>query len=85
MSGVVQDWLAAAGRYPLLTPSQELDLGHKIQRGFEPVLTYSNHWIADERLREAVAQFAGQEADQVRAYQRNAATLLPFKRGLDQS
>ena len=22
---------------------------HKIQRGFEPVLTYSNHWIVDER------------------------------------
>ena len=33
MSGIVNDWLAAAGRYPLLTPSQELDLGHKIQRG----------------------------------------------------
>jgi len=57
---------------------------HKIQRGFEPVLTYSNHWIADERLREAVAQFAEQESEQVRAYQRDAATLLPFKQELDQ-
>ena len=52
---------------------------HKIQRGFEPILTYSNHWIVDERLREAVAQFAEQESQQVRAYQREAATLLPFK------
>jgi len=52
---------------------------HKIQRGFEPILTYSNHWIVDERLREAVAQFAEQESEQVRAYQREATTLLPFK------
>jgi len=54
---------------------------HKIQRGFEPILTFSNHWIADERLREAVAQFAEQERRHVRAYQREAATLLPFRRG----
>lgn len=52
---------------------------HKIQRGFEPVLTFSNHWISDERLRDAVASFAKQECEHVRAYQREAATLLPFK------
>ena len=52
---------------------------HKIQRGFEPILTYSNHWIVDERLRDAVARFAAQESEQVRAYQREASTLLPFK------
>ena len=52
---------------------------HKIQRGFEPVLTFSNHWIADDRLRTAVASFANQECEHVRAYQREAKTLLPFK------
>lgn len=52
---------------------------HKIQRGFEPILTYSNHWIVDQRLREAVADFAKQERAHVRAYQREASTLLPFK------
>lgn len=26
---------------------------HKIQRGFEPIVTYSNHWIADLRFNEA--------------------------------
>jgi len=52
---------------------------HKIQRGFEPVLTYSNHWIVDERFSDAVARFAAQECDHVRAYQQEAATLLPFK------
>jgi predicted N-acyltransferase len=54
---------------------------HKIQRGFEPILTYSNHWIVDERLREAVAQFSAQEREHVQAYQREASTLLPFKVG----
>lgn len=54
---------------------------HKIQRGFEPILTYSNHWIVDERLREAVAQFSAQEREHVQAYQREASTLLPFKLG----
>ncbi|GIR70048.1 MAG: hypothetical protein CM15mP74_12990 [Halieaceae bacterium] len=52
---------------------------HKIQRGFEPVLTFSNHWISDARLRDAVSQFAEQESEHVRAYQREASTLLPFK------
>ena len=54
---------------------------HKIQRGFEPILTYSNHLIVDERLREAVAQFSAQEREHVQAYQREASTLLPFKHG----
>ena len=31
--GIVNAWLAAAGRYPLLAPSQELDLARKVQRG----------------------------------------------------
>jgi predicted N-acyltransferase len=52
---------------------------HKIQRGFEPILTYSNHWIVDDRLRDAVAKFTTQESEQVRAYQREAISLLPFK------
>ena len=30
---MVQDWLRAAGRYPLLTAEQEIDLSHKLQRG----------------------------------------------------
>ncbi len=52
---------------------------HKIQRGFEPILTYSNHWIVDERLRPAVESFAEQEREQVQTYLRQASSLLPFK------
>ena len=43
------------------------------------MLTFSNHWISDARLRDAVSQFAKQESEHVRAYQREASVLLPFK------
>lgn len=52
---------------------------HKIQRGFEPVATWSSHWIADPRLAEAVADFTRREQPHSEAYQREAATLLPFR------
>jgi uncharacterized protein len=34
---------------------------HKVQRGYEPVRTYSAHWIADARLKSAIAQFLERE------------------------
>ena len=52
---------------------------HKIQRGFRPVLTYSNHWIADGRLASAVADFTEREKPHTRDYLRQATSLLPFK------
>ncbi len=52
---------------------------HKIQRGFRPVNTYSNHWIADPRLAEAVADFTRREKPHIEAYRRDAASLLPFR------
>jgi len=52
---------------------------HKIQRGFEPVYTYSNHWIADPRLASAVAEFTDRERPQTEDYLQRAASLLPFK------
>jgi predicted N-acyltransferase len=52
---------------------------HKIQRGFEPVLTHSNHWIAEPALSEAVADFTAHERRQTKAYCEQAKTLLPFK------
>ena len=54
---------------------------HKIQRGFRPVPTWSNHWIADPRLSAAVGDFTRQEDGHSREYQRQAAELLPFKAG----
>ena len=52
---------------------------HKIQRGFRPVPTWSNHWIADPRLARAVEDFTVQEAKHTEAYMSEASTLLPFK------
>lgn len=52
---------------------------HKIQRGFEPTLTYSNHWIAEPRLKTAVEDFCRRDCEHVKQYREQAATLLPFK------
>jgi len=52
---------------------------HKIQRGFEPAYTYSNHWIADEKFREAIAQFLLREEKHIALYKKQAEQLLPFK------
>jgi len=52
---------------------------HKIQRGFRPVPTWSNHWIADPRLSDAVGEFTRSEAAHSEAYLQGASTLLPFK------
>jgi uncharacterized protein len=54
---------------------------HKIQRGFKPVKTYSNHWIADPALSAAVADFTRQESAHTEQYITQAAELLPFKTG----
>ena len=53
---------------------------HKIQRGFEPISTYSSHWIAEPGLSQAVGDFTRREAQHSEAYRREAATLLPFRR-----
>ncbi len=52
---------------------------HKIQRGFEPVTTYSNHWLAEPAFSRAVADFLQQEKPHIEAYKREAAKLLPFR------
>lgn len=52
---------------------------HKIKRGFEPVLTYSSHWIAEEQFRPAIDRFLQQEAVQLKDYRERASQLLPYK------
>jgi len=34
---------------------------HKVQRGYEPVRTFSAHWVADRRFKSAIAQFLERE------------------------
>jgi len=52
---------------------------HKIQRGFRPVYTYSNHWIADARFRAAIAQFIASEDKHIGNYKADAERYLPFR------
>ncbi len=73
--------------YCIANGLQKFDPGaqgeHKIQRGFRPVPTWSNHWIADPRLSAAVGDFTRSEAQHNRAYLEGAATLLPFRQARD--
>ncbi|WP_049631055.1 GNAT family N-acetyltransferase [Cellvibrio sp. pealriver] len=52
---------------------------HKIARGFEPTLTYSNHWINRQDFAGAIAHFIGQEANAIKHYAEDARAMLPFK------
>ncbi|MES2824968.1 MAG: GNAT family N-acetyltransferase [Pseudomonadota bacterium] len=52
---------------------------HKIQRGFEPIITYSNHWLMRDDFQQAISNFVDQEAEGVQAYSADAKNNLPFK------
>ena len=52
---------------------------HKVKRGFWPIETYSAHWIKDKRFRKAIEDFLTQEAKQIKRYNRQCRSLLPFK------
>jgi uncharacterized protein len=54
---------------------------HKIARGFEPVMTYSNHWLAREDFQQAINQFVAAESKSIADYIAEAKTYLPFKTG----
>jgi predicted N-acyltransferase len=53
---------------------------HKVARGFEPVLTYSAHYVADPRFREAIAEFVEREAPAVDAYAAEIDQHTPFRK-----
>jgi predicted N-acyltransferase len=53
---------------------------HKIQRGYLPRSTYSNHWIAERGFRNAVADFLERERAAVAHQMEELTELGPFKR-----
>ncbi|HSG33621.1 MAG TPA: GNAT family N-acetyltransferase [Sphingomonadaceae bacterium] len=55
--------------------------GHKIARGYEPVQTWSAHWIADPGFRAAVAEFLGRERRGVAADTIYLGERTPFRKG----
>ncbi|RPF71250.1 GNAT family N-acetyltransferase [Aurantiacibacter spongiae] len=55
--------------------------GHKLARGYEPVVTTSMHWLADPGFRRAVAEFLKQEQRGVEVDQLYMAGRTPFRKG----
>ena len=54
--------------------------GHKLARGYRPVLTRSAHWIAHPGLREAVAHYLSQERSAVESDADFLESRTPFKK-----
>ncbi|GIT32901.1 MAG: hypothetical protein Ct9H300mP3_04320 [Gammaproteobacteria bacterium] len=52
---------------------------HKIKRGFQPVETYSSHWIKDERFKKAIDDFLVREREHSWENNERCKSLLPFK------
>jgi uncharacterized protein len=69
--------------YCIANGLQRFDSGaqgeHKVTRGFEPVTTYSVHWLRDPQFREAVQRFLIREKNSLQQYRQNAETYLPFR------
>ena len=55
--------------------------GHKLARGYEPVPTWSAHWLADGGFREAVADFLEREREGVAQDSLYLAGRTPFRKG----
>lgn len=55
--------------------------GHKLARGYEPVQTWSMHWIADPRFRAAVADFLSREREGVAQDSQFLNERTPFRKG----
>ncbi|WP_417222548.1 GNAT family N-acetyltransferase [Amphritea sp.] len=53
---------------------------HKIQRGFEPIETWSAHWLAHPGFQQAVQQFTEEEESLLRQEMATLRERLPFKK-----
>ncbi len=53
---------------------------HKVTRGYMPTTTYSAHYIADSRLRRAIADFLSHERAHVAAEIAEYAEAAPFRK-----
>ena len=52
---------------------------HKILRGFEPTLCYSNHYLQHPDFQEAIKDFLHREKIGIENYKTQAEQVLPFK------
>jgi uncharacterized protein len=54
---------------------------HKLQRGYEPVPTYSAHWIREPGFRVAIERFLNQERREMALEIDQLRELLPYRQG----
>ena len=52
---------------------------HKISRGFEPITTYSAHWIQSPQFSKLIANFLQREKVLIQQYKIDCLQYLPFK------
>ena len=52
---------------------------HKLARGFAPVKTYSAHWLAEPRFKDAVARYLERESRGIEAYVNELEDRSPLK------
>jgi predicted N-acyltransferase len=52
---------------------------HKVARGFEPTITWSAHYIADRRFREAIDDYLGREGAAIDEYAAEVREHVPFR------
>ena len=52
---------------------------HKISRGFEPITTYSAHWIQNPHFSKLITNFLQREKVLVQQYKNDCFQQLPFK------
>lgn len=55
--------------------------GHKLTRGYEPIKTWSAHWLADAGFRAAVADFLDREKRGIEVDQLHLGRRTPFRKG----
>ena len=62
---------------------QKFDSGaqgeHKISRGFQPITTYSAHWIQNTHFSNLIADFLKREQELIQQYKKSCMLKLPFK------
>ncbi|GDY27539.1 hypothetical protein AHAT_34290 [Agarivorans sp. Toyoura001] len=56
---------------------------HKLLRGFEPITTYSSHYVKRSDFSAAIADFCLQERMQMAQYKQQCLQLLPYKQSCD--
>jgi len=73
----------AAIEYAILNRLDRVEAGaqgqHKLQRGYEPVPTYSAHWIRDPGFKDAVSRFLVQERREMAREREQQKELLPYR------